>query len=253
MSNENESKNFAIEAPETVAKNATKEADGLLELAQEFEIDCIEMATIADEELATIKGKIKELDEKRFAITRPMDEAKKRVMELFAPATARLIQAEAHLKNLLIGWNNKEKLRLAEEQRVAAENQRKVAADAEAEAEKLRRQAIQADVAGDTETAVQLMEQAEMQSQVAENIQYMAPIVGSATKLGNSSVRSNWKAQMTDKMLLIKAIAAGTASVDLVEFAQSVADKRAKALKKEFVVPGIRVYEEDIVASRAKK
>jgi hypothetical protein len=53
-------------------------------------------------------------------------------------------------------------------------------------------------------------------------------------------------------MALVKAVANGEASIDLLEANTKSINQRATALKAEFKVPGIRVYTVDIVSARAR-
>ena len=55
----------------------TQSADRVLAVAKSIVVDSPEMAEIAASELVNIKGRVKELDEERKRITKPMDDAKK--------------------------------------------------------------------------------------------------------------------------------------------------------------------------------
>ena len=91
---------------------------------------------LAAEDLKQIKTKLGELEERRMAITRPMDASKKAVMALFAGPVDALKRAETGIKRAL-GAYQAEQERIADEQRrIEAERRRK-------EEEKLRRAAAE--------------------------------------------------------------------------------------------------------------
>ncbi len=150
-------------------------------------------------------------------------------------------------------------------------------AEGEAEAERLRQQAQQAqdegragdaadlfvqaearqDTAARVEDAVvtrsvEVLQQAQQQAQATlalARVTTAAPVASAVPKVKGLTTRGTWKAQCIDKMALIKAIADGKASPELVEIAQTELNKRARALGAELVVPGIRVWEEMQLAS----
>ncbi len=90
------------------------------------------------EELRRIKQQQSLLEERRFAITRPMDAAKKAVMDFFRPFSDRLDDAEMHVKKALTGY-------ATEQKRIADEAARKERERAEKEAKRLREEAEEAD------------------------------------------------------------------------------------------------------------
>ena len=90
------------------------------------------------EELRRIKAQQDILETRRFAITRPMDAAKKAVMDFFRPFSDRLDDAEIHVKKALTDYS-------AEQERIAAEAARIERQRAEKEARRLREEAEEAD------------------------------------------------------------------------------------------------------------
>lgn len=274
MSNLNDIPAVEVKSGELVRAEEAN-AGQLLTLAQAYTIDCPEMAEAAAEDLGGIKAKIKQLTETRMSMTRPLDESKKRIMELFAGPLKVLEQAEATLKGALITWNEAERKRIEAERRAAEEAARKEAERIRKEAEeqariereeaaRLQAEAEAAAKEGNDEAALDLVAQAEAKQQEAEAVvieaehtgnavQAMAPAtVAAPAKLSGVSSRENWKAEVTDLMALIKAVAAGQASPDLLTANTTAINQRAKALKGEFKVPGIRVWPEQVISARAK-
>lgn len=92
-----------------------------LTCAEGIVISSSSMYALASDELKAIKTRYKELEEKRVAITRPMDLAKKLVMDLFRQPLANLAEAETFLKNGMLTYaNEQERLRKVEQARLDA-------------------------------------------------------------------------------------------------------------------------------------
>lgn len=104
--------------------------------------------------LKQIKAKIEEVEQKRLGITRPMDLAKQRIMDLFRPATDGLKMAEIAIKNSMVAWQ-------AEVARIARIAQDKIDAEARAKAEaekaELEAQAVKLVQAGQIDQAADLV------------------------------------------------------------------------------------------------
>ncbi len=238
---------------QAVAGSEGQQAAAMLALAQSYEIDSPEMAESAAQDLGEIKGRIKKLDELRKSMTKPLDEAKARIMDLFRGPTETLQKAESQLKLAIGTWTEKERARIEAERRAQEEAARKAAEEQRRIAEEAAAKAREAEAAGDHLAAVAAEQEAQAAAQTAEVIQHMAPaVVAAPPKLAGISTTDNWKCECTDLMALVQAVAAGQASIELLEFNQKEANKRAKALRAEFKVPGIRVYAEQVVSARAK-
>jgi len=236
-----------------LAGNETQQASAMLALAQSYEIDSPEMAESAAQDLGEIKGRIKKLDELRKSMTKPLDEAKRRIMDLFNDPLIMLTNAENKLKFAIGEWTTKERQRVEAERRAQEEAARKLAEEQRRIAEEAAAKAKAAEAAGDHVAAIAAEQEAAAATETAEIITHMAPaVVAAAPKLAGISTSDNWKCEFTDLMALVKAVAEGKASIELLEFNQKEANKRAKALRAEFKVPGIRVYTEQVVSARAR-
>ena len=233
---ETESKALTYSQPKESA--LTKSAERVLAIAMSIVVDSDEMAALAAAELGTIKGRAKELDEERKRITKPMDDAKKAVMDIYKPAIEKLGQAETALKTSLLTYQ-KEQQRIAD--LAAAEEARK----AREEAEKLRAKAEKMEAKGKTEDADALRNVAAMT--VAAPRTVAAP-----TKLAGTSVRKVWKANVTDRSAAIKALTENPAYQHLLTIDEAALNKLAAAMKNpNSPIPGVVFYEDSVMSARA--
>ncbi len=100
-----------------------------------------------------VKGKAKDLEERRKEITVPLDKAKQSVMDLFRPVAERLTDMEGQLKTACIEYEDKKEAeRVVEEKRLADI----VLKDAEKERKKLEKKAVTQESKGNTEAAEDL-------------------------------------------------------------------------------------------------
>jgi len=126
----------AINTPEV--RELAKATDSLASHYDTYQVsNDVEYADGA-EELKRIKQQQQILEDRRFAITRPMDAAKKAVMDFFRPFSDRLDDAEIHVKRALTGY-------ATEQKRIADEAARIERQRAEKEAARLREEARVAD------------------------------------------------------------------------------------------------------------
>lgn len=185
--------------------------------------------------LRDIKDRGKELEKKRKAITEPMDAAKKATMDMFRPAVDAIESLEKLIKGRMSDFVREQERLVREAEAQARENQRK-------EQERLHKQAEALRAKGKDEKAEAIEQQAA--TTVAMPATHMQ-----ATASG-ASHRKIWKAKLTDKMALIKAVAEGRASAELLDYNESVGNKLATALKSSLCIPGLDAYDEISIASR---
>jgi hypothetical protein len=203
------------------------------------EVAGLEITDTASEEhagklLREIKKRGRELEDRRKEITVPMDDAKKAVMDLFRPASNAVAECERVVRKKLAAYAQESERKRALAEAEAAEKARK-------EEERLRARAEKAAAKGNTEKA------AELEMQAASTV--AAPVAAPAPA-SNVSYRENWKAQVSDKMALIKAVANGQASPELLDVNMSVADRLAKALKNTANIPGLRMACQKVPVAR---
>jgi hypothetical protein len=106
--------------------------------ADDFHVITESDYVVAAEQLKRIKRNRDELETRRLAITRRMDEAKKAVMDFFRPFSDRLDRAEDQVKSAMIGYTTAQR-------RIADEKARQERELADREAARLRELARVAD------------------------------------------------------------------------------------------------------------
>lgn len=254
-------------------------ADSNLEIAKDFEITTQKGADLAAEELAKIKAIAKRLEDWRLSITRPMDQAKDAVMDMFREPKEKLAEAERLLKQAINKFINEQRRIAAEAQakaeaaaraererleREAAEQRRKAAEEAAA-AEKARAHAAALEREGKLAAAEAERRQAEaLQAKSVESEEIAATKVDTAAvivaprisagpvKVAGTGSRKTWKARVTDKQAFVAFIATRPDLLALVLFDDGAINKLAAALKGELKFPGVETYEDEILTSRAR-
>lgn len=188
---------------------------------------------VASTVLSEVKNRYKELDTQRKEITKPIDTAKKAVMELFRSPLELLEKAESKIKGLMIGYTN-------EQERKAREEQLRLQkiADAEAARQKkiLDEKIARAEASGKTEKAEEL----QMQKETITPI--VAPIIAPQIETPKGvSYRDNWTAEVIDINLIPREY--------LVVNMQAL-NAVAKSTKGTLTIPGVKFTSTKILASR---
>jgi hypothetical protein len=213
-----------------------KQSEHLLELANNWEVLSPEMAVSAGEDLRAVKALAKQVDEKRLAITRPINEGLKEVNALFKPAKKWLAEAETVLKAKILAFQR-------EQERIARELQAELDAEAEKERKKLEKKAAKLEAKGKTDKVEEIKE--EIATAVAPKVESAAP------KLEGIATRKTWKVEVVDKASLILHIANKRPDLlPLLKVDVSGLNAQARSLKGEFALPGIEVAEETSLAAR---
>ncbi len=261
------------------AQAAPEQAQHWLQVAQSYQIDDDDMYAAAGDELRNIVTMAREIEAQRKAITAPMDEAKRRVMDFFRVPLDRLGQAESTLKASMAGYQRLQLQRAAAEQRraqeaaaeqrraqeAAAAEQRAAEAAAQAERDRLQAEAeAQMQRAIDTGDA-QAMAQAEQTMAAAAAVQaapvepppevqapVAAPVVPLAPRAAGVSVRTVWKARVVDKSAFIRA-AAGRPEIEaILDIDEGRLNQFAKATAGKANLAGVTFYEEPVVSARRR-
>ena len=213
-----------------------RKSEDLLASARSYRIVSPDVAIAAGEDLVAVKTLAKQVEEKRTAITGPINQALREVNALFKPAQEWLAEAERLLKGALLAFN-------AEQARIAGEAQAKADAEAAKEREKLERQAERADAKGRTAEAEELHSRAQAQ---------VAPVVTSAApKIAGLVGRETWRAEVLDKAALVRhVVEARPDLMALLQVDQAGLNGLARTLKDALVLPGVRVVKEASIAAR---
>lgn len=249
-----------------------KSAQDALATAKAYVIDSPEMYEMAAGELQQIKTLQKGVEKQRTDITGPMNAALKAVNALFKAPSDWLDQAESVLKRSMLGYQQAEEAKRREAQRIAeaaaaAERARIAAAAAaaeaaaRAEAEALRKQAEEAKKQGNVEAAARLASQAESRVEegavAAQELAQTKELISAPTvekivpKVSGISTRKIWKVEVTDKLAFVKYVAEHPEYLELVEPNTPAVNKLGLALKQACPLAGVRVYEDEQLASRA--
>lgn len=246
----------AIAAPDAAALNTR--AQSALAMVNSMVIDSHETYELAADELKAIKSKAKTIEDQRTSITGPINKALKAVNDLFRGPSDYLAQAEKIIKTKMIGYTT-------EQERIAAEAQRKAEAEIRAEQARIAKEAADREAAAQAEAAKLVAEgnaekAAEVQAEAAIEASSMvaiahvmtAPVVEAAvTKVSGVSMRSTWKAECTDKAALVAFIATNPQFLNLLDVNASALNQMAKAMRETMNIDGVRVYEEKQLASRS--
>lgn len=225
-------------------------AQRMLALAQGYKIDSPAMYDAAADDLKKVKGKAKELEEQRKAITAPLDQAKKAVMDLFRKPAEFLEQAEAVLKGAMLTYTRDEQRRADELARQQAEAARFERERIEAEARAKAEEAAKLAAAGDTRAADEAQAQA-VALQSTATIVTAPAMTAPVAKVSGITTKEVWSARITDKAALIAHIAAHPECLDWVEVKMTPLNQMAKALKANMRIPGVEAFADSQMAVRA--
>lgn len=213
---------------------ALRESKQLLEEVASFGVTSVEQYNAAGDLLRRVKGRQREVEAERKGILRPFDEARDRIMKLFAPVQKNLTDAERLLKASMLDWQRVEQRRRDEAEAAARETQR-------VEQERLAAQAQAAAANGDATRATVLTEMAE-----DVPVQTVAPVERAA----GTSVRQVWHAEVVDKKRLIQAVLIGQVPLDVLEVNMPRLNQIAREQKEQFRVPGAQAVMEEQMAVR---
>lgn len=224
---------------------AQKQADARKKSALAIEITGTDeergtMLVIAGDELRTLATTIKELDTRRKEITRPLDEAKSFVMDMFrAPITA-LEDGEAYLRGIV-------STELARQRAAAAAAQR--LQDEAAAAERKRLQEIEIARRAELDAAVESGNEqvaADAKAAVEEVAEertradtFSMPAVRSTPAPAGISTRGKWSVTEIDKAALVAAAVANPDLLRYLKVDEQALRQYATLMKAEARIPGV--------------
>lgn len=220
--------------PEDDSKNISQIV-AMVEVFKGLKVTSRDECDYASSSLINIKSKVKALENRRKEITKPIDEAKKSVMDLFRPATDALKQIESIVKPKIVEFELKVQEQERKERAAAEEKARKAREKAEAAAEKAREQGKD--------------EKADMLEQKAATIVPVVPVAQPKSK--GVSMRKTWKAEVTDVQKVCAAIAAGEIPASIIEFKAAELNAFAKTWQNNKQFEGLKIYQEAGVSTRS--
>lgn len=248
--------------PEVAAE--VEAANAMLAAAQSCKVTNAAEYEAAGAELKRIKSKANDLEARRLAMTRPLDEAKSRIMEFFKAPKQYLADAESSIKRAIGAYDAEQRRLQQEAEKAAAEAARKERERMEAEAakaeqaarEKREREEAKAREleakgrAAEAEAKRKAAEEAEAArlreaeaKRAAAASMPTAPVVHfEQPKVAGVSSRQVWKFEIVDPELLPRKFL--------------VPDEKAiggvvRSLGDKADIPGVRVYPETVISSRS--
>lgn len=220
-------------------------------------IDSPVMYELAALELIELQAKLKEVNDKRFLITRPMDAAKNAVMALFKPATDQLEKAITSLKGSMLEYDRAQKKKAEAQQllldQIAANQRAALAAeqarqDAEAAAQLARAQELAE--AGDDDAAAEAITRAEQAQEMAVALQATTQVVSAAVAktdvptVAGVATADVWQARVTDLPALLRFVADHPEYHAWIELKMTGLHEMAKAQRDALRIPGVEAFEE---------
>lgn len=211
------------------AEESIKQSKGLIEIYKNYKITNPSQHSMAVENLIAIKERIKKLDETRKSITKPIDDAKSRVMDMFRKPLECLETIKKTVNDEIVRFERiQEQERLKQQQKLIDEAKAKEAK----EKAKLEEKAKLAEQKGNADKAETLRQQAQETS-----IQPM--IISTQTERQGLGKRKIWKFKISNENLIPREYLA----VDEVAIGKVV-----RALQEKTKIPGVEVYFEEVLA-----
>ena len=188
--------------------------------------------------LKQIKTVSKIIDDSRKQITKPLDEAKRRVMGFFRVPLAELSDAEQVLKKAILSYQQ-------EQERIRREAEAKAIAKAKAEEEKKRKalelRAKKAEESGN-------IAKAEMLQEKADDV-YVPTVVHAPQieKVQGISTKKVWKAKIIDANKIPQNVYINDEKVTAA--IQAILNKLATATKGAMPIDGVEFYQEESLSA----
>lgn len=249
------------------AEAAEREANEVLTIAKAIVVSNPDEFRIAGEQFAAIKTKLKDLEAQRVAITKPLDDAKKAVMDLFRRPKEALEAALSYYERPMAAYKREEdrKRREAEEaarlerekaereaRERAAEEQRRLA-EIQRQEEEARRAAEAAENPVAAFLARQKAEdlQAEVQAQTEATVDAIreialapaaaAPVYVPKATAAGVATRKLWKFEIVDVSLIPREY--------LIPDEKKIGEL-ARTLQGKAALPGVRFFDEIKIGGR---
>lgn len=216
------------------------ECENTLKGAQSLTIETDSQYENAGKFTLCMRALSKEINEQRVNITKPLDDAKKEVMDIFRDPLKKLEEAQKTIDAALAKYHLKKEKEIKDAELKAFEQAR---LEEEKKRKALEEKAVKAEVAGDELKAEIFREKAE-----ALHVPVIPKYIPSAPKVAGVSMRSVWKAKVSDFKQIPQNFYINDPKVQIAII--SVMDSLARATKGGIQVPGVEFKEEKTVAGR---
>jgi hypothetical protein len=200
-------------------------------------IETAEQAEEATQYGRTFQNGLKEMEAFFKTIKQQIDDIKKPVLQAEKDDTGPLNQEKLRLGGLLTAYQAAERRKREEEERLA-----RIAAEKQAEEEAIQR-AIELAAAGEEDAAEAVLEETIIAAPVV--------IAASAPKPVGSVARESFKAEVTNLMELVKAVAAGTVPLMAVVANEQFLNNQARTFKESLSYPGVKVKKSESTSFRS--
>lgn len=191
----------------------------------------LEQAAVLLRNVKTSKTRLEDL---RKSMTRPIDDAKKNIMDIFKPQETKLAEAEKRIKSGVNAWNIEQERRRQQEEARLRDAQQKAQA-------KLEERAASAREKGQDNKA----------DAILANIPPVPTVIAASAPPAGIGSRVTWHAEVTDMLALVRAVAAGQAPISYLEANTVALNAAARSMKDTMPVAGVRFYSKSDVTVRA--
>lgn len=244
------------------AQKAIDETTVLVKSYENFQIATAEIYTGAGEHLKRIKTKFKQLDNLRKSLTKPLDESKDRIIQLFSKPLNFLAKAESSIKSAMLSWQTEqERIRREEERklqdaarkkedalRVIKTEQERVWREKEEaarkEAERLAAEGKAEEAAKARVEADKAAAKANERAAQAQEICVPVPVLNSTVeKIAGIATRSIWKFRIVDVNKIPRQYMVPN---------EKMLGEIARTLKNSLTIEGVEFYSEESMSSKGE-
>lgn len=220
-----------LATPELVQETSTA-----LAVAKDFKVTTQDQYIASADKLKAIKALSKKIDETFDPHIKRAFEAHRALVAEKKQHQQPLIEAEGYVKRAVLGYQQ-------EQERIRREAEAKAQEEARKERERLEAQAARAAEKGKAEKAAAIE---------AAAAAVVTPVIApSIPKIAGLSTRTTYRAEVTSKLDLVKAVAAGSVPLNALDPNMTFLNNQARVLKEDLVYPGVRAVQETGLASRS--
>jgi hypothetical protein len=251
-----------MENQELIPIGAIERVNQALSFAQSVQV--VEITTVSQAEEAStlfrqLSGHIREVEAERVRVKEEFLRRGREVDAYFKPPQTSLLNFKGALEKAIRAYQQKiEEARRAEQERLnreAAERQRILDEQARVQREKEERLRREAQEATNAEEAAKLSRQADLAAErAAVNEEKASTVVAAVAQpvqvnFSGSSVRANWKFEITDPIALVRHLV-DTQQYHLLAPAEPALNAMAKTYRQVKDFPGGRIFNDERLVGR---